>query len=80
MQALTGTPNISANAIKTYFEPLTDWLKMENEKASRDAGRNVIGWGNDRIQMTKDKLHHLRDGVEIILDKLVKAQKFNIKN
>lgn len=80
MQALTGTPEISAKAIKTYFEPLTDWLKMENEKASRDAGRNVIGWGNDKIKMTKDKPHHLPDDIEIILDELVKHRKLNIKN
>ena len=80
MQALTGTPNITAHAIKRYFEPLTDWLGTENEKASIEAGRNVIGWGNEKIKITKDKAQHFKDDIEIILGELVKARKFNIKN
>lgn len=58
MEDMTGSADISANAIKEYFDPLYKWLKKENEEASRKGGRNVVGWSKDKInwvETTPDK-------------------------
>lgn len=39
MQLITGQPNMSAEALMSYFEPLMTWLEKENEK-----NREVLGW------------------------------------
>ncbi|NXN98104.1 ACE enzyme, partial [Rhinopomastus cyanomelas] len=39
MQRITGQPNMSADALMTYFEPLMTWLVKENEKNGE-----VLGW------------------------------------
>ncbi|NXE25143.1 ACE enzyme, partial [Ardeotis kori] len=39
MQLITGQPNMSANALMNYFEPLMTWLVKENEKNGE-----VLGW------------------------------------
>ena len=52
MQAFTGSPNITTSSIKLYFEPLTNWLKLANEDASKIAGRNVVGWRDEAINWT----------------------------
>ena len=49
MADITGSPHISASSIKSYFEPLFDWLKMENEKASMAVDQNVVGWKGEKI-------------------------------
>ncbi|XP_050767782.1 angiotensin-converting enzyme [Gymnogyps californianus] len=39
MELITGQPNMSADALMSYFEPLMTWLVKENEK-----NREVLGW------------------------------------
>lgn len=39
MQLITGQPNMSAEALLSYFEPLMTWLEKENEKNGE-----VLGW------------------------------------
>ncbi|XP_009575318.1 PREDICTED: angiotensin-converting enzyme-like [Fulmarus glacialis] len=39
MELITGQPNMSADALVSYFEPLMTWLVKENEK-----NREVLGW------------------------------------
>ncbi|NXQ63440.1 ACE enzyme, partial [Anthoscopus minutus] len=39
MQLITGQPNMSAEALMSYFEPLMTWLEKENEKNGE-----VLGW------------------------------------
>uniref|UniRef100_A0A8C3L470 Angiotensin-converting enzyme n=1 Tax=Chrysolophus pictus TaxID=9089 RepID=A0A8C3L470_CHRPC len=39
MQLITGQPNMSAEALMSYFEPLTTWLVKENTKNGE-----VLGW------------------------------------
>ncbi|NXE84768.1 ACE enzyme, partial [Cochlearius cochlearius] len=39
MKLITGQPNMSADALMSYFEPLTQWLVKENEKNGE-----VLGW------------------------------------
>ncbi|NWR35416.1 ACE enzyme, partial [Tachuris rubrigastra] len=39
MQLITGQPNMSAEALMSYFEPLMTWLERENEK-----NKEVLGW------------------------------------
>ncbi|NXX73935.1 ACE enzyme, partial [Urocolius indicus] len=39
MELITGQPNMSADALMSYFEPLTTWLVKENEKNGE-----VLGW------------------------------------
>lgn len=39
MQMITGQPNMSADALMKYFQPLTDWLIQENRKNG-----DTIGW------------------------------------
>ncbi|XP_038018778.1 angiotensin-converting enzyme [Motacilla alba alba] len=39
MQLITGQPNMSAEALMSYFEPLMTWLEKENQK-----NREVLGW------------------------------------
>ncbi|KAH0627017.1 hypothetical protein JD844_002377, partial [Phrynosoma platyrhinos] len=39
MQLITGQPNMSAKALLTYFQPLTDWLISENLK-----NEEILGW------------------------------------
>ena len=80
MQKLTGSTDISAASIKRYFQPLTDWLKTENEKASREAGREAVGWGNEKIKWTKHKEHQSIDEIDIILKEIIKRRKLKDKN
>lgn len=39
MQMITGQPNMSAEALLTYFQPLTNWLINENLK-----NKDNLGW------------------------------------
>lgn len=39
MQLITGQPNMSAEALMSYFEPLMTWLEKENTKNGE-----VLGW------------------------------------
>lgn len=39
MQLITGQPNMSAEALMSYFNPLMTWLEKENEKNGE-----VLGW------------------------------------
>ncbi|NXD26865.1 ACE enzyme, partial [Spelaeornis formosus] len=39
MQLITGQPNMSAEALMRYFEPLMTWLEEENKK-----NKEVLGW------------------------------------
>ncbi|NXR45086.1 ACE enzyme, partial [Hippolais icterina] len=39
MQLITGQPNMSAEALMSYFQPLMTWLEKENEKNGE-----VLGW------------------------------------
>lgn len=39
MELITGQPNMSADALMSYFEPLMTWLVKENEK-----NEEVLGW------------------------------------
>ncbi|XP_061223897.1 angiotensin-converting enzyme [Neopsephotus bourkii] len=39
MELITGQPNMSADALMSYFEPLMAWLVKENEK-----NEEVLGW------------------------------------
>ncbi|KAM6368808.1 angiotensin-converting enzyme [Pluvialis apricaria] len=39
MKLITGQPNMSADALMSYFEPLMTWLVQENEKNGE-----VLGW------------------------------------
>ncbi|KAF2985086.1 hypothetical protein EK904_000355 [Melospiza melodia maxima] len=39
MQLITGQPNMSAEALMSYFEPLMTWLEKENQKNGE-----VLGW------------------------------------
>ncbi|NXU41431.1 ACE enzyme, partial [Drymodes brunneopygia] len=39
MQHITGQPNMSAEALMSYFEPLMTWLEEENQKNGE-----VLGW------------------------------------
>lgn len=39
MKLITGQPNMSAEALMSYFEPLMTWLVKENEK-----NKEVLGW------------------------------------
>ncbi|NWR92221.1 ACE enzyme, partial [Furnarius figulus] len=39
MQLITGQPNMSAEALMSYFEPLMTWLEKENKK-----NEEVLGW------------------------------------
>uniref|UniRef100_A0A803WAA5 Angiotensin-converting enzyme n=1 Tax=Ficedula albicollis TaxID=59894 RepID=A0A803WAA5_FICAL len=39
MQLITGQPNMSAEALMSYFEPLMTWLEKENSKNGE-----VLGW------------------------------------
>uniref|UniRef100_A0A8C8RMH9 Angiotensin-converting enzyme n=1 Tax=Pelusios castaneus TaxID=367368 RepID=A0A8C8RMH9_9SAUR len=39
MQIITGQPNMSADALMTYFKPLTDWLNLQNTKNGE-----ILGW------------------------------------
>ncbi|KGL92325.1 hypothetical protein N301_11531, partial [Charadrius vociferus] len=39
MELITGQPNMSANALMSYFEPLMTWLVQENKKNGE-----VLGW------------------------------------
>ncbi|XP_075631437.1 angiotensin-converting enzyme [Balearica regulorum gibbericeps] len=39
MELITGQPNMSADALMSYFEPLMTWLVKENEKNGE-----VLGW------------------------------------
>lgn len=39
MKLITGQPNMSADALMTYFQPLMTWLVKENEKNGE-----VLGW------------------------------------
>ncbi|KAM8988729.1 angiotensin-converting enzyme [Ara ararauna] len=39
MELITGQPNMSADALMSYFEPLMTWLMEENEK-----NEEVLGW------------------------------------
>ena len=80
MQKLTGSRDISATSIKSYFEPLIEWLKKENEEASRKAGRNVVGWQNERIKWSEGKAHHFTNDIDIILDELIESRKLKKKN
>lgn len=39
MEHITGQPNMSAEALMSYFEPLMKWLEEENQKNGE-----VLGW------------------------------------
>lgn len=39
MELITGQPNMSAEALMTYFQPLTDWLVKENQR-----NMEILGW------------------------------------
>lgn len=39
MEVITGQPNMSADALMSYFEPLMTWLVEENKKNGE-----VLGW------------------------------------
>lgn len=39
MELITGQPNMSADALMSYFEPLMTWLVQENKKNGE-----VLGW------------------------------------
>ena len=40
MEAITGQPNMDAQALLDYFEPLHEWLKKENEG-------HPVGWEDE---------------------------------
>uniref|UniRef100_A0A8C3XMN8 Angiotensin-converting enzyme n=1 Tax=Chelydra serpentina TaxID=8475 RepID=A0A8C3XMN8_CHESE len=44
MQLITGQPNMSADALMTYFKPLTDWLAAENAKNGETLGWPEYNW------------------------------------
>lgn len=44
MQLITGQPNMSAAALMTYFQPLTDWLAMENIRNGETLGWPEYTW------------------------------------
>ncbi|XP_075767286.1 angiotensin-converting enzyme [Pelodiscus sinensis] len=44
MQLITGQPNMSADALMTYFKPLTDWLAAENTKTGESLGWPEYNW------------------------------------
>ncbi|XP_054851332.1 angiotensin-converting enzyme [Eublepharis macularius] len=44
MQLITGQPNMSAEALLTYFQPLTNWLIKENEKNTESLGWPEYSW------------------------------------
>ncbi|XP_074835263.1 angiotensin-converting enzyme [Carettochelys insculpta] len=44
MQLITGQPNMSADALMTYFKPLTDWLIAENAKTGETLGWPEYNW------------------------------------
>uniref|UniRef100_K7FAQ8 Angiotensin-converting enzyme n=1 Tax=Pelodiscus sinensis TaxID=13735 RepID=K7FAQ8_PELSI len=43
-QHITGQPNMSADALMTYFKPLTDWLAAENTKTGESLGWPEYNW------------------------------------
>ncbi|XP_061444219.1 angiotensin-converting enzyme [Rhineura floridana] len=57
MQLITGQPNMSAEALLTYFQPLTDWLIKENKQNGDTVGWPEYTWmpntgqvqANDRV-------------------------------
>uniref|UniRef100_A0A2K6K3D3 Angiotensin-converting enzyme n=2 Tax=Rhinopithecus TaxID=542827 RepID=A0A2K6K3D3_RHIBE len=44
MQLITGQPNMSASAILSYFKPLLDWLRTENELHGEKLGWPQYNW------------------------------------
>ncbi|XP_044855270.1 angiotensin-converting enzyme isoform X4 [Mauremys mutica] len=44
MQLITGQPNMSADALMTYFKPLTDWLIQENTRNGETLGWPEYNW------------------------------------
>ncbi len=38
MQVITGQDKMDASAIREYFKPLEDWLKIQNEKMGETPG------------------------------------------
>nr|XP_048686115.1 angiotensin-converting enzyme isoform X2 [Caretta caretta] len=44
MQLITGQPTMSADALMTYFKPLTDWLIQENTKNGETLGWPEYNW------------------------------------
>ncbi|KAJ6660556.1 hypothetical protein lerEdw1_017553 [Lerista edwardsae] len=44
MQLITGQPNMSAEALMTYFQPLTDWLVAENIRNGETLGWPEYTW------------------------------------
>lgn len=44
MQLITGQPNMSAEALLTYFKPLTQWLITKNAENSDSLGWSEYTW------------------------------------
>ncbi|XP_011741902.1 angiotensin-converting enzyme isoform X3 [Macaca nemestrina] len=44
MQLITGQPNMSASAMLSYFKPLLDWLRTENELHGEKLGWPQYNW------------------------------------
>nr|XP_012299551.1 angiotensin-converting enzyme isoform X1 [Aotus nancymaae] len=44
MQLITGQPNMSASAMLSYFKPLLDWLRAENELHGEKLGWPQYNW------------------------------------
>uniref|UniRef100_H2NUD7 Angiotensin-converting enzyme n=1 Tax=Pongo abelii TaxID=9601 RepID=H2NUD7_PONAB len=44
MQLITGQPNMSASAMLSYFKPLLDWLRTENELRGEKLGWPQYNW------------------------------------
>uniref|UniRef100_A0A2K5I5V9 Angiotensin-converting enzyme n=1 Tax=Colobus angolensis palliatus TaxID=336983 RepID=A0A2K5I5V9_COLAP len=59
MQLITGQPNMSASAILSYFKPLLDWLRTENELHGEKLGWPQYNWtpnSDDFYSETKAKI------------------------
>uniref|UniRef100_A0A2K6BQE6 Angiotensin-converting enzyme n=1 Tax=Macaca nemestrina TaxID=9545 RepID=A0A2K6BQE6_MACNE len=59
MQLITGQPNMSASAMLSYFKPLLDWLRTENELHGEKLGWPQYNWtpnSDDFYNETKTKI------------------------
>uniref|UniRef100_A0ACB8ETM7 Uncharacterized protein n=1 Tax=Sphaerodactylus townsendi TaxID=933632 RepID=A0ACB8ETM7_9SAUR len=60
MQLITGQPNMSAEALLTYFEPLKNWLINENVKNAENLGWPEYTWTPFSGQVQEnDRVHFL---------------------
>nr|XP_056719617.1 angiotensin-converting enzyme [Euleptes europaea] len=59
MQLITGQPNMSAEALLTYFEPLKNWLINENLKNRENLGWPEYTWTPYAGQVQEDRVHFL---------------------